>query len=102
MATHLWLGATLPRAAFGAYIAQDHFFLKAFADAYASAAARLPEAFRASHGPLVSALVDGVKEERDGHAAAAAQWGITDIGAVVPMKATTEYCAMLAAAEGGC
>ena len=47
---------TLPRASFGAYIAQDHFFLAAFADAYASAEALLPAAARETHGPLVAAL----------------------------------------------
>ena len=93
---------SLPRESFGAYIAQDHFFLAAFGSAYAKAASRLPASLRAKHGPAVEALVAGVEEERAGHAAAAAQWGITDIGSVAPLAATREYCALLeAAAEGG-
>ena len=89
---------TLPREAFGAYVAQDHFFLAAFGDAYAKAAARLPLAIREKHGPAVAALVAGVEAERAGHAASANQWGITDIGAVAPLAATREYCALLGAA----
>ena len=93
---------TLPREAFGSYVAQDHFFLAAFGDAYAKAAARLPLAIREKHGPAVAALVAGVEAERAGHAASANQWGITDIGAVAPLAATREYCALLgAAAEQG-
>ena len=89
---------TLPRAAFGAYIAQDHFFLAAFGDAYAKAATLLPPAVREKHGPAVAALVSGIESERAGHAASAAEWGVTDISSVEPLAATREYCALLAAA----
>ena len=89
---------TLPRAAFGAYIAQDHFFLAAFGDAYTKAATLLPPAVREKHGPAVAALVAGIESERAGHAASAAQWGVTDISSVEPLAATREYCALLAAA----
>jgi len=89
---------TLPREAFGAYIAQDHFFLAAFGDAYAQAATLLPPAVREKHGPAVAALVAGIGSERAGHAASAAQWGVTDISSVEPLAATREYCALLAAA----
>ena len=89
---------TLPRTAFGAYIAQDHFFLAAFGDAYAQAAKLLPPAVREKHGPAVAALVAGIESERAGHAASAAQWGVTDISSVEPLAATREYCALLAAA----
>ena len=92
---------SLPRDSFGLYIAQDHFFLAAFADAYASAETHIPTAYVESHGPLVAALVAGVQSERDGHAANAARWGVQDIAAVEPMSATTEYCALLAAAATG-
>ena len=89
---------TMPAASFGLYIAQDHFFLKAFADAYASAASLLPVSYQSTHGPLVALLVQAVNEERDGHAANAAKWGITDLSAVEPLDATKEYCALLSAA----
>ena len=89
---------TLPHTAFGAYIAQDHFFLAAFGDAYAQAAKLLPPAVREKHGPAVAALVAGIESERAGHAASAAQWGVTDISSVEPLAATREYCALLAAA----
>ena len=86
---------TLPAASFGAYIAQDYFFLRGFAEAYASAQSRLPVAYAAALGPKLAALISGVEDERKGHAENAAKWGVTDITSVQPMRATTEYCALL-------
>jgi thiaminase (transcriptional activator TenA) len=78
---------TLPRDAFRGFVAQDAFFLDAFARAYAMALVRSPD--RASARTFAE-LVSGVREELDLHAEYAHEWDI-DLDAVEPMPATLAY-----------
>lgn len=64
---------TLPRPAFEHYIAQDAFFLEAFAKAYALALARSPDPAMMRR---FKALLDGVFEELALHAGYAERWGV--------------------------
>jgi thiaminase (transcriptional activator TenA) len=63
----------LPRQRFAAYVAQDAYFLDAFARAYALALAKSPD-----HETLrdFADLLGGVLDELDMHAGYAAKWGI--------------------------
>ncbi len=85
--------ATLAPAAFRGYIAQDAFFLEAFARAYALALAR-------SRGPepigLFHALIGGVRDELEMHAAYAAELEI-DLTRVQPNPACRAYTDFLLA-----
>jgi thiaminase/transcriptional activator TenA len=84
---------TLPRPAFQAYVAQDAFFLEAFARAYALALAHSPdhEAVRTFFDLLV-----GVMDELKLHAGYAARWEI-DLHTVTPREATLAYTDFLLA-----
>jgi thiaminase/transcriptional activator TenA len=64
---------SLPKERFAFYLAQDAFFLAAFARAYSAAAAKAPdwEGFSAFH-----ALAGGVLEELKLHEGYAAAWGV--------------------------
>ncbi len=75
---------TLDPAHFGAYVAQDAFFLRAFLQAYALALARAadPEEFRP--------LLDGVLDELRLHAAYAAELGL-DLRRAAPNPACRAY-----------
>jgi len=89
---------TLPRAAFGGYVAQDAYFLESFARAYALAIAASPD-----HESLVAfnALLQGVLEELRLHAGYASRWWI-DLDATTPLPATTAYTDfLLDTARGG-
>ena len=88
--------ATLPLERFGAYVAQDAYFLEAFARAYALGLARSPdreglEAF--------NALIGGVLEELKLHAGYAQRWGV-DLASVVPAATTLAYTDFLLATAG--
>ncbi len=84
---------TLPIACFGAYIAQDAFFLDAFARAYALALARSPD----RHGlEQFHALIGGVLDELRLHDAYAARWHV-DLGRAAPSDATRAYTDFLLA-----
>lgn len=90
---------SLPREIFAGYVAQDAFFLEAFARAYALALARSADT------PTLLALADllgGVREELGLHSSYAARWGI-DMAGVVPTSATLAYTEFLLAtvATGG-
>lgn len=78
---------SLPRELFKGYIAQDAFFLEAFARAYAMAAARSQD--RESLAAFTS-LQMGVIEELRLHGSYAARWGV-DLRGVVPGAATRAY-----------
>lgn len=84
---------TLAREKFAYYVAQDAFFLEAFARAYSVAAAKAPdwEAFRTFHE-----LAGGVLEELRLHESYATQWGV-DIHHVRPAAATRRYTDFLLA-----
>ena len=84
---------TLDERVFKSYVAQDAFFLRAFARAYAIAAARSEtiEAVTDFH-----ALLGGVLEELKLHAAYAQELGIDLVGAE-PYSATTAYTDFLLA-----
>ena len=87
----------LPRARFAEYVAQDAYFLEAFARAYALALAHSPdrdglEAF--------SRLLSGVLDELRLHASYAARWAI-DLERVRPLPATTAYTGFLLATASG-
>jgi thiaminase (transcriptional activator TenA) len=84
---------SLPEAVFAGYVAQDAFFLEAFARGYALGVARSPD-----RGGLdtFADLLQGVREELRLHAGYAARWGI-DLAAVVPAPATLAYTDFLLA-----
>ncbi len=84
---------TLPRDRFAFYVAQDAFFLEAFARAYSIAAAKAPDwaSFRALH-----TLAGGVLEERQLHDGYAAAWDV-DLQAVTLAPATRHYTDFLLA-----
>lgn len=78
---------TLPRGSFEHYVAQDAFFLEAFAKAYALALSRSPDReglYRFSE------LVNGVIEELELHAGYAKRWSV-DLARVEPQPATLAY-----------
>jgi thiaminase/transcriptional activator TenA len=78
---------SLPIEGFRAYVAQDAFFLEAFARAYALALARSPD----RHGlEAFHALIGGVLEELRLHAAYAARWQV-DLTRSQPSEATLAY-----------
>ena len=84
---------TLPRDRFAGYVAQDAFFLEAFARAYALGVAHSTD--RAGLDTF-AALLAGVREELRLHAGYAARWGI-DLAAVTPAPATLAYTDFLLA-----
>jgi thiaminase (transcriptional activator TenA) len=87
---------TLPVSSFRSYVAQDAFFLEAFARAYASALARSPD----RHGlEAFHALIGGVLDELKLHAAYAARWDV-DLARVEPLPSTLAYTDFLLAAAG--
>ena len=85
---------TLPRERFAGYVAQDAFFLEAFARAYALAVAHSRD--RASLEAFAD-LLAGVRDELRLHDSYAARWGI-DLAAVEPVAATLAYTDFLLAA----
>ncbi|GAB3320589.1 thiaminase II [Geodermatophilus aquaeductus] len=84
---------TLPRGRFAGYVAQDAFFLEAFARAYALGVAHSRD--RATLEALAD-LLAGVREELRLHDGYAARWGI-DLTAVAPAPATLAYTEFLLA-----
>ncbi|HEV7870169.1 MAG: tenA [Modestobacter sp.] len=90
---------TLPRERFAGYVAQDAFFLEAFARAYALGVAHSPD--RATLDVFAD-LLTGARDELRLHAGYAERWGI-DLAAVVPVPATLAYTDFLlaTAALGG-
>ena len=78
---------SLPLDSFRQYVAQDSFFLEAFARAYASALALAPD-----REDLVAfyELIGGVLEELKLHGSYAARWGV-DLSTVTPSAATLAY-----------
>lgn len=90
---------SLPRERFAGYVAQDAFFLQAFARGYAAAVVRSPD--RAGLETFAD-LLAGVREELRLHDGYAAQWGI-DLARVAPAPATSAYTDFLlgTAATGG-
>lgn len=83
----------LERARFQAYVAQDAFFLEAFAKGYALALARSPDraGLEAFHQ-----LIGGVLDELRLHGGYAARWEV-DLARVVPTSATLAYTDFLLA-----
>ncbi len=78
---------TLPRSSFAQFVAQDAYFLDAFARAYALALVRSPD----RDGVYDFArLLDGALEELKLHGSYSARWGI-DLANVVPTAATLAY-----------
>jgi thiaminase (transcriptional activator TenA) len=89
---------SLPISSFRHYVAQDAFFLEAFARAYASALALAPD--RAGLEAFY-ALIGGVLEELKLHAAYAGRWGV-ELSNVTPADDTRAYTAFLQlTARGG-
>jgi thiaminase/transcriptional activator TenA len=84
---------TLPRSAFQAYVAQDAYFLDAFARAYALALAHSPD--HESVRTFFELLV-GVMDELKLHAGYAARWEI-DLRTITPAEATLAYTDFLLA-----
>ncbi len=83
----------LPRQNFQRYIAQDAYFLEAFARAYALALAHSPDQ-QGLHDFF--ALLAGVQEELRLHSSYAASWGIS-LAEVTPHAATLAYTDFLLA-----
>jgi thiaminase/transcriptional activator TenA len=78
---------TLAVEHFRAYVAQDAYFLEAFARAYALALARSPD----RHGLLTfHTLIGGVLDELQLHAGYAARWHV-DLVSTTPADATLAY-----------
>ncbi|NEO98876.1 MAG: TenA family protein [Symploca sp. SIO2E9] len=88
---------TLESSKFAYYVAQDVFFLEAFARAYSLAAAKSDdwEGFNTFH-----ALAGGVIEELKLHEAYANSWGV-DLQQVEPTTATRRYTDFLIATAWG-
>ncbi|MQA36140.1 TenA family protein [Modestobacter roseus] len=87
---------TLPRERFAGYVAQDAFFLDAFARAYRlGAESSGDDGLRA----VFTDLRAGVQEELRLHTGYAQQWGI-DLADVQPLPATTAYTGFLLDAAG--
>jgi thiaminase/transcriptional activator TenA len=84
---------TLPLASFQAYIAQDAFFLQAFAGAYALALAHSDDATSLEDS---AALITGAVEELGMHGEYAARWGV-NLAGVEPLPATRNYTDFLMA-----
>jgi thiaminase/transcriptional activator TenA len=84
---------TLPRDRFAGYVAQDAFFLEAFARAYALGVAHSRD--RATLEAFAG-LLAGVREELRLHDGYAVRWGI-DLAAVEPAPATLAYTEFLLA-----
>jgi thiaminase/transcriptional activator TenA len=84
---------SLPETRFAGYVAQDAFFLEAFARAYALGAARSPD--RAGLEAFAD-LLQGVREELRLHEGYAARWAV-DLAAVEPLPATLAYTDFLLA-----
>ena len=84
---------TLPPERFAGYVAQDAFFLEAFARAYALAVAHSRD--RASLEAFADQLA-GVREELRLHDSYAARWAV-DLAAVEPVAATLAYTDFLLA-----
>jgi thiaminase/transcriptional activator TenA len=84
---------TLPLASFQAYIAQDAFFLQAFAGAYALALAHSDDATSLED---FAALITGAVEELGMHGEYAARWGV-NLAGVEPLPATRNYTDFLMA-----
>jgi hydroxymethylpyrimidine kinase/phosphomethylpyrimidine kinase/thiamine-phosphate diphosphorylase len=82
---------TLERSAFSSYVAQDAFFLRAFARAYAHALSRCTSDATMSE---LSTLLGGVVDELKLHHTIAARWGV-DIDHVEPNGATSVYTTFL-------
>ena len=87
---------SLPLASFRTYVAQDAYFLEAFARAYAFALARSPD----RHGiDAFHALIAGVLDELMLHSGYAARWG-ADLAQTQPAPATLAYTDFLLATAG--
>lgn len=88
---------SLPQSSFAYYVAQDAFFLGAFARAYSIAAAKAPdwEGFEILHE-----LGSGVLEELRLHQGYAAKWG-ADLQAAQPEITTRRYTDFLLATAWG-
>lgn len=84
---------TLRRTVFAGYVAQDAFFLDAFARAYALALAHSTD--RPTLDAFAS-LLAGVRDELRLHASYAQRWGV-DLAPVEPSAATTAYVEFLLA-----
>ena len=86
----------LPVARFRSYVAQDAYFLEAFARAYARALSLSPDRYglEAFH-----ALIGGVLDELKLHATYAARWEV-DLAHVEPAPATLAYTDFLLATAG--
>src|SRR5438270_3521005 len=87
---------SLPAAAFRAYVAQDAYFIEAFARAYAFALARCPDRYGFE---AFQKLIAGVVDELELHATYARRLGI-DLGRVEPARATLAYTDFLLATAG--
>ena len=83
----------LPLGSFQGYVAQDAFFLEAFAKAYALALAHSPDR-QGLHD--FAELLAGVLEELDLHGKYAERWDV-ELGDVVPGEATLAYTEFLLA-----
>jgi thiaminase/transcriptional activator TenA len=84
---------TLPRERFAGYVAQDAFFLEAFARGYALGVVHSTD--RAALDAFAD-LLAGVRGELRLHGAYAARWGI-DLAVVEPLPATLAYTDFLLA-----
>jgi thiaminase/transcriptional activator TenA len=87
---------TLSRELFAGYVAQDAFFLEAFARSYALGVAHSTD--RAGLDAFAD-LLTGVRSELRLHGDYAARWGI-DLAAVEPLPATLAYTDFLLATAG--
>jgi thiaminase/transcriptional activator TenA len=88
----------LPRDAFKNYIAQDAFFLEAFARGYGMALAVAPDRVGLQ---AFTELLAGVTTELELHASYAKRWNV-DLAGVEPSPATLAYTEFLRTTAGAC
>ncbi len=90
---------SLPRESFAAYVAQDAYFLEAFARAYAFGVAYSPDRVALE---AFADLLSGVRDELRLHDSYAVRWGI-DLSTVEPAATTLAYTEFLlvVASTGG-
>ena len=88
---------SLSRASFASYVAQDKFFLQAFAAAYERARTAAATAGDAQSAAELAELAGGIHDELRLHDGYAASWGV-EMASVAPVPACAEYVRFVAAA----
>ena len=86
---------SLPREKFAGYVAQDKFYLGAFAQAYALARDKATAEGDPRSAAELQTLIVGVEEELSLHDSYAAEWGVDLTSDLQPVPACSEYVGFL-------